>query len=356
MDLIYCADGNKRFADIAIRYGFRYGAQLPNTVYYKPYFADQDWRDPNFDSYMSALKEHAPTVATVLDWEPHVDLAEVLRWAEAVARIVDVIVIIPKVMGGISQLPRVINGKGVRLGYSVPTRFAGTQVPIWEFMGWPIHLLGGSPTKQYELHRYLDIASADGNYLLKASMNNRFFNPGGHSYGKNRFWPQLQESVYRGLQEDTPYFAFELSCINIKSMWAGCTALIRFAVEQDIPHIRKIATKYRQELGYVSYPSLRRGIQNQELLVAEYREAVVGFCNFHKRQDGWSTIYEIAVTPERCGEHIGAGLLAGVPGDVQLKCPVDNQSNGFYEESRFTLRSVESGWKRELNVWERITP
>jgi hypothetical protein len=46
MDIIYCAAGNKRYADIAIKHGMRYGAQLPNTVYHAPHFADQDWKQP----------------------------------------------------------------------------------------------------------------------------------------------------------------------------------------------------------------------------------------------------------------------------------------------------------------------
>ena len=72
MELIYCAAGNRRFAEIATSHGFRYGAQLPGTVYTDVaplYFADQDWKEPNRDKYMSALAQHRPHMATVLDWE-----------------------------------------------------------------------------------------------------------------------------------------------------------------------------------------------------------------------------------------------------------------------------------------------
>ena len=48
-EIIYCADGNERFARIAIDAGFTFGAQLPNTVYYPPEFTDQNWKAPNLD-------------------------------------------------------------------------------------------------------------------------------------------------------------------------------------------------------------------------------------------------------------------------------------------------------------------
>jgi hypothetical protein len=81
-ELIYCAAGNRRFAEIAIRNGFTYGAQLPKTIYYTPEFVDQNWRKPDRMKYMNALAQYRPRLATVLDLEyPH-QFAEVLSWAE----------------------------------------------------------------------------------------------------------------------------------------------------------------------------------------------------------------------------------------------------------------------------------
>jgi len=356
MDLIYCADGNKRYADLAIKHDFRYGAQLPNTIYHQPYFVDQNWRDPNYDDYMAALAEYRPGLASVLDWEYPEQLPEVLRWAEMAAQsVTEAVIIIPKVMGGVSQLPRQINGTSVRLGYSVPTSFAGTELPIWEFYGWPVHLLGGSPTKQRELAQYMNVVSSDGNYALKmANKYNQFFSAGGTARGtKNRWWPQLQESVYGDVNHDANYLAFELSCINIQAMWGGCCATIRFAVEDDIPFIKKIANQYKDELGFVMLPSLRRAIEKRELYVAEYGGRVVGFCNWHQRRDGWHTIYEVAVDKTRRGEQIGKALIQAVPAPKRLKCTVDNdQANSFYQHIGMELTSVENGRKRPLNVWK----
>ena len=235
--LIYCADGNARLAEIAIAAGFRYGAQLPNTVYYPVWFADQNWRKPDREAYMAALAEHRPAMATVLDWERPEQLDEVLAWAEDAARFVNQVLIIPKVIGGIVRIPRQIGGKPVVLAYSVPTRFAGTQVPAWEFAGWPIHLLGGSPQAQMHLWATLtpiaEVVSVDGNYANKmATKYCQFWVAGTARYASNRYWPTLREAN-DGEQwgsgqpdADAPYEAFRRSCANITAAWqrlAGVT-------------------------------------------------------------------------------------------------------------------------------------
>lgn len=353
--LIYCADGNRRFAEIAIRYGFAYGAQLPNTTYFPPVFTDQNWRNPDRQRYMEAIRQHRPALATVLDWEREEQLSEVLDWAaEAAQHVSNSVIIVPKVINAVHQLPREIAGKPIRLGYSVPTKFAGTQVPIWEFFGWPVHLLGGSPQEQMKLSRMLDVRSADGNYAMKmANQHNAYYAHGTATFAKNRHWPKFNESQLEWLDKDVPYRAFELSCINIRAGWNGCAAAIRYACAADIPMIKKIANQYRQELGYVMYPALREAIQRYELFVAYYGSQVVGFLHYHKRRDGLSTVYEIAVEKTRRGEGIGAALIAAVSGPVQLKCTVENPANLFYEAMGFQLIETDPGKRRALNVWRR---
>ena len=357
MRLIYCAAGNRRFAEIALRHSFSYGAQMPNTIYYPPSFIDQDWRNPDKNKYISALAQHEPDLATVLDLENENQLEQVLAWGtEAAPFVKEAIIIIPKVQGIISQIPREISGKQIRLGYSVPTGYAGTSLPLWDFAGWPVHLLGGSPQKQMELAGYMDVKSADGNYAMKmATSRNQFFWAGGTArWSKNRFWPQLKESVYGNISRDAPYMAFELSCINIQAAWNGCPTGIRWAVEEDIIAIKKLAHFYNNELGYVTYPSLRSGIKKRELYVADYGHRTVGFCNWHQRLDGWSTIYEIAVHPHHTGQNIGSSLINSIPPPIRLKCPVDNFSNGFYWRIGFKLERTEPGLKRPLNLWVKV--
>lgn len=210
MELIYCAGGNKRFAEIAINAGFLYGSQLPHTVYFPLHFADQDWKKPNRQKYFTALAKHKPPVATVLDWERADQLGEVLEWAEEAASHAECIIIIPKVHGGIKSLPRAIGGKPVRLGYSVPTKFGGTPLHYTDFIGWPVHLLGGSPHNQMKLAKYLNVASIDCNYhMAMAERNNKFWQQGK--------WVELSSLGY--VDKDAPYKAFEISCKNIMAAW-----------------------------------------------------------------------------------------------------------------------------------------
>lgn len=348
MELIYCADGNKRFADIAITQGFRYGAQLPNTIYHPVHFVDQDWRAPNRERYMAALAEHRPALATVLDWEREDQLDEVLSWAEEAARhVTEAVVIIPKVHSGIARLPREVGGKQVRLGYSVPTKFAGTEVMQFEFQGWPVHLLGGGPPAQMKLARYLDVQSADGNYTAKLALQfAKYYSEGA--------WVQIQ-GVERG--NDAPYRAFTLSCINVRNAWLGLRVGIRYATESDIPAVQRIARQHDAVLGRVMLPALKTSVAKRELFVAVKGAQVVGFCNWHRRRDGWSTVYEIAAHRDYQGHGVGRALLNAIPRPVRLKVTQDNtRANGFYAQYGMARVAEEVGRKRPLNVYELVTP
>lgn len=225
LEVIYCADGHRRFAEVAIDAGMLYGAQLPGTVYYAPYFADQDFKNPNRAAYMEALVDHRPHMATVLDWERWDQLDEVLAWAEEAAQHVEVVIIVPKVHGGIAYLPTTIAGKPVRLGYSVPTRYGGTPVQVAEFAAWEgdgVHLLGGSPEKQMGLYRTLgNVRSIDGNMAKKMAHRCMFWSLGLRS-AKNPHWPSLSEAGgWVGL--DANLEAFRRSCANIMQAWREVT-------------------------------------------------------------------------------------------------------------------------------------
>ena len=209
--LIYCANGNRRFADIAAASGYRIGAQLPGTVYHPVYFADQDWKKPNRTTYMAALATHRPQMATVLDWEQICQLPEVLEWAEEASAYTDHVVIIPKVVEEIGRIPRTIGGKPVVLGYSVPTRYGATPCCWWEFEGRQVHLLGGSPHAQMRewdyLRRVADVVSADGNMINLAATRHC------------KYWQQGKWVAITPRQSDAPYEAFRRSCENIQTEW-----------------------------------------------------------------------------------------------------------------------------------------
>lgn len=213
IDLVYCAAGNARFARIAIDHGFLYGAQLPHTSFYFPlWFADQDWKVPRRAAYMRALAQHRPYLATVMDLEHPAQRQEVLEWAEEAAAHVSEVLIIPKYSGAIRTLPTHIGGKAIRLGYSVPTSYGGTTVPVLEFGAWPVHLLGGNPRNQLRLAADLNVVSADGNAIQRAALWNKIFD--GHA------WVRAKKYYGRHIWErDLIYRCFEESCQNLMAMW-----------------------------------------------------------------------------------------------------------------------------------------
>lgn len=209
IELIYCAAGNRRLAKIALLAGWLYGAQLPNTVYHRPYFVDQDWKNPVRADYMASLREYRPRLATVLDLEHEHQFDEVMDWAQEASQYVGEVIIIPKVAGIIERIPREINGKPIRLGYSVPTKYGGTIVPLYEFGQRPVHLLGGHPRKQFGLASVLNVASVDCNLHQMVA-----------NYGKvvgAQSDYQLREET--PIASDVPYQAFARSCQNIYHMW-----------------------------------------------------------------------------------------------------------------------------------------
>lgn len=227
IELIYCAGGNARFAEIAVRHGFLYGAQLPATTYEEVYFADQNWRAPDRERYMGAirrlnyLQDARVQIATVLDWEHEWQYPFVLAWAEELAAIVArAVLIIPKIPGTIERIPDAIGGRVIRLAYSVPTRFSRTTVPIEEFGDRPVHLLGGSPHAQMKLIKKMNVISVDGNYAQKmATRYCQFWTSGNAHYAKNRWWPTLKEADGKRWEVDGLYEAFERSCKNIMEAW-----------------------------------------------------------------------------------------------------------------------------------------
>lgn len=123
--------------------------------------------------------------------------------------------------------------------------------------------------------------------------------------------------------------------------------MIRQATIADIDHIKAVAARYKPELGFILRPALVEAVGRGELL---YHPSGA-FCHYHTRRDGVTTIYEICVPAEARGQGLGRQLIERLPRPVRLKCPVTNESNGFYRRLGFVLVETVPGKKRELNIW-----
>jgi hypothetical protein len=167
---------------------------------------------------MEALARFRPSMATVLDWERESQFDLVMEWAEEAARHVGSVVIIPKVVDSVERIPFTVCGKPVVIGYSIPTKFGGTSVPVWELAGRRVHLLGGSPHRQMREYAQIsgiaEVVSADGNMMRKMAVERCcYWSP--RSCGREGRWPVLRSED----KVDTIYAAFRMSCEAIAFAW-----------------------------------------------------------------------------------------------------------------------------------------
>jgi len=126
----------------------------------------------------------------------------------------------------------------------------------------------------------------------------------------------------------------------------------RLAKISDIDIIKQVAAKHTRELGFILRPALVEAVRREELL---FDDATGSFCHYHTRRDGVSVIYEICVPEQFRNMGIAKSFLYMIPLPIQLKCPIDNESNNFYQHLGFKLVGVEQGKKRRLNVWRLET-
>lgn len=138
---------------------------------YKLRFIDNNYHKYDHERHKAVLARHRPKYATVRDimsrqqcrdaGVEYYDFDQIMTWAEELSEYAEHIIVIPKI-DVIDNIP-----KDYVLGYSVPTKYGGTQMPTSLFAGRPIHLLGGSWDSQL---RYLtalrdDVVSIDFNHL-----------------------------------------------------------------------------------------------------------------------------------------------------------------------------------------------
>ena len=77
-----------------------------------------------------------------------------------------------------------------------------------------------------------------------------------------------------------------------------------------------------------------------------------GICHWHLRRDGQITIREIISTRKGAGKEMLEILKAKGGESLFAKCPVELESNRWYESNGFHLEGVEeTKTGRKLNLW-----
>lgn len=133
--------------------------------------------------------------------------------------------------------------------------------------------------------------------------------------------------------------------------------MLRLADNKDIPSVANIAKQNKKFIGFVMNVALEESVKKQSLYVYEENNEIIGFAHFHRRLDGWTTLHEIAVAKDRHHEGIGTKLISVLEEPVRLKTTKDNvHAISFYEKEGFIHTRTEPGKKRELLVFEKISP
>lgn len=166
---------------MAVRMGWKYGIRSTGGACssynriknHDVCFIDNDFHNYDHSKHLECVAKHRPKYATVLDvmtktqcreaGMKYRDMDQILKWAEEVNEYAENVIIIPK-WDCVDKIPE----KYV-LGYSVPSSYGGTPLPLKHFQGRRVHLLGGSPNRQIECWAALpdEVVSLDNNYILK---------------------------------------------------------------------------------------------------------------------------------------------------------------------------------------------
>ncbi len=126
---------------IAVRYGWLPGARYTNLRDIAGFpsigLIDIEWRSYNFKRHLAAVKETGPLLTVAKDIEHGSELGRIIDQAEELSCWADAVIIVPKFRDfGPRSLRRI--PKKFLLGYSVPTRYGGTRIPLKLFQGRPV--------------------------------------------------------------------------------------------------------------------------------------------------------------------------------------------------------------------------
>lgn len=125
------------------------------------------------------------------------------------------------------------------------------------------------------------------------------------------------------------------------------------AQPEHFAYLKTIADHNKHELGFTPLPVLQDAATRQELLMVVEEDIPVGYCNYHTREDKWTTVREIVIDQQHRGRGYGTELLNCIPRPFRLRCPVDLPSNAFYRGYGLTHTWQEEKDKgRSLNVWQ----
>lgn|GEM_PF-804016 len=164
---------------------------------------DIDWKNYDFKKHLQAVKTHRPLMTVAKDVTCVDDLNLILDQAYELLEWTQFVIIVPKDPRLSTELAHIIPNVFI-LGYSVPTKFGGTCIPLEHFRGRRVHLLGGRPDVQRKIARSLNVISLDVNRFTLDARYGDFFDG-------EIFRPHPIGGYHRCLQD---------SICNIETLWS----------------------------------------------------------------------------------------------------------------------------------------
>jgi hypothetical protein len=180
IDVIFCYGRNKRFAEVAIAEGFKYGTRHDYCPIARPFMVDINWERYTWSDYLGKIAEWQPVMAMVPDYEqPDQRESMIARAHELKSLGVERVMCCPKFLGAVADIPDFCI-----VALSIPTndkKYKGWLPPVSELRGRKLHLLGGSPRRVIAAIRYyrrfgIEVISVDMNQHVKAAKRGTFFN------------------------------------------------------------------------------------------------------------------------------------------------------------------------------------
>ena len=199
---------------IAGKYGWLPGARYTNLrdvrLCDRLGFLDIDWKRYSFRAHLAAVRQTRPLLTVARDVERGYELSQILDEAGELAQYAGHVIVVPKDFLMADCISEGIPTQYV-LGYSVPTRYGGTPLPLAAFLRRPVHLLGGRPDVQRRIADTLNVVSIDCNrFTLDARYGDFFDGERFRPHPKGGYRRCLTDSIknidylwesYRPLQE-----------------------------------------------------------------------------------------------------------------------------------------------------------
>jgi|SRR5450432_214959 len=168
---------SKSVLRVACRHGWLPAARYTNLRDVREFdrlgFLDIDWRNYDFRRHLAAAKATRPLLTVAKDLECKKDLQRTIDQADELAQYCVKVVVVPKARIFAATLNEVIPTRFI-LGFSVPTKYGGTQIDPARFRR-PVHVLGGRPDTQRRMAALMPVVSFDCNrFTLDAQFGDYF--------------------------------------------------------------------------------------------------------------------------------------------------------------------------------------